>query len=87
MKGFVYILYSPISDRYYVGSTSNIQRRLFQHLCGYSHSTRRMKEMQLALVQEYESLLQARRVERRIKDWKNKKYIDRIVREGKIRIR
>ncbi|RZL54675.1 MAG: GIY-YIG nuclease family protein [Pedobacter sp.] len=28
---YLYILYSALSDKYYVGYTGNIERRLFEH--------------------------------------------------------
>ena len=36
---FLYILYSKKVDRYYVGSTDNIEKRLESHLVGISRYT------------------------------------------------
>ncbi|EFQ79233.1 GIY-YIG nuclease family protein [Algoriphagus machipongonensis] len=32
---FVYIIYSPLTDRFYIGQTQNLQERLEQHNTGY----------------------------------------------------
>jgi len=32
---WVYIIYSPLKDRFYVGETINVEERLLQHYEGY----------------------------------------------------
>ncbi|MBU0711759.1 GIY-YIG nuclease family protein [bacterium] len=36
----VYILYSPSKDRYYIGQTADINRRLHEHNSGHTKSTK-----------------------------------------------
>ena len=44
---FVYVLYSRPDDRCYVGVTNDINRRLSEHSHGKTHTTLRMKELEL----------------------------------------
>ena len=86
MPAFVYIL-KDSNDAIYVGSTDNLARRLRQHALGHTQTTRNLDNPLLVLSQEYDSLIQARKIERRIKALKRRDYIDRMVHEGRIRMR
>ena len=83
---FVYILESE-SGRYYVGSTLDMNERLRHHVGGYTPSTKRLRRVRLALQQEYKTLAEARIVEEKLKKLKRKDYIQKIVREGYIKIK
>jgi len=73
MKAFVYILYFNKADRYYVGSTNDIVRRLKQHKSGHTPSTKRLgSDFILALLQEVDNIKIARAAEVRIKSWKRR---------------
>ena len=85
MKGTLYILQSQSTGRYYVGSTTNLEYRLKQHHAGHTHTTRRLANFIVVFSQEFPSITLARKAERQIKRWKRKEYIEKIVREGKIR--
>lgn len=85
MKAFLYILKNK-QGKYYVGSTDNLERRLKQHRSNQSPTTKRLKAYDLVFYQEYSSLLDARKIEKKIKLWKRKDYIDRIIKDKCIRI-
>ncbi len=85
MKPVVYILKSE-TGKYYVGSTNNLERRLSQHVSGQTHSTKRMGSMNLVFQQEYNTLTDARSVELRLKKLKRKDFVEKIVKEGYIKI-
>lgn len=85
MKAFVYIL-KDSKSKFYIGSTSNINRRLIQHKNGHTQTTKRMDNPELVFAQEYESLLIARKVERKIKNLKRRDYLEKIIKDGKIRM-
>ena len=85
MTGYVYILQSD-SGMYYIGSTNNLDRRIDEHLRGKTHTTSRMKNIKLVFSQEFPSLIIARQIERKIKSWKRKDFIDKIVRDGYIKV-
>jgi putative endonuclease len=83
---YVYILKTS-SGKYYIGSTDDLKRRLSQHQSKiHTYSTMRMGELKLAFVQEYKSLNDARSVERKLKRLKRKDYIEKIIREGYIKM-
>ena len=68
---WVYMLRGS-SGRYYIGSTTELQRRLEQHRCGHTYSTRRLGQtLELATALEVASLAEARKVEREMKRKKN----------------
>ena len=85
MSGYVYIL-RDANNKFYIGSTDNIERRLKAHSHGHSKTTKRMESPTLVLSQEYPSLIEARRIENRLKKMKRKDYIVKIVADGYIKI-
>ena len=85
MKGFLYILEDE-KGKFYIGSTTDIKRRLKQHKSAHTKTTHRMKNPKLALIQEYGSLETARKIERKIKNLKRKDYIEKMINDGYIKI-
>ncbi|MBI2109283.1 MAG: GIY-YIG nuclease family protein [Parcubacteria group bacterium] len=83
---YVYILQNE-NGRYYVGSTSNLEKRMQHHRGGYTPSTRRLKAFQLVFSQKYDSLFEARDIERRLKKLKRHDYLQKIIRDGKIQMK
>jgi len=68
---WVYILRGS-SGRYYIGSTSDLSRRLEQHRNGHTYSTRRLGMLlELAAAREVASLAEARKLERELKRKRN----------------
>jgi putative endonuclease len=68
---WVYILRGT-SGRHYIGSTSDLERRLAQHRNGQCHTTRRLgTTLELVISLELESLAEARQLERELKRKKN----------------
>ena len=74
------------SGKFYVGSTDNLKRRLHQYTVGHTQTTRNMKVCTLVLKQKYPSLKIARKIERKIKQLKSKDYIEKMVKEGYIKL-
>lgn len=85
MKGVVYILQFKNSGNYYIGSTNNLKRRIEQHLIGHTSTTSKLGEFELVFYQEFDSLIDARRVEKKIKSWKRHDFIEKIVKDGEIK--
>jgi putative endonuclease len=85
MKAFVYILKDE-AGKFYIGSTSDLQRRLKQHERKHTQTTRNMSRPKLVLKQECSTLLIARRIENKIKKMKRKDYIEKMVSDGYIKI-
>lgn len=82
---WVYILKTE-SGKYYIGSTGNLESRLKHHQNGATPSTFRMGKNSLVFKQKYKTLKQARYIERRLKKMKRRDYIEKIIRDGKIKI-
>ncbi|MBX4200227.1 GIY-YIG nuclease family protein [Candidatus Parcubacteria bacterium] len=81
----VYILKTD-SGKLYIGSTSNLERRITHHSGGHTPSTKRLGDPKLIFKQEYSTLIEARAVERKLKKLKRRDYIEKIIKEGKIRV-
>jgi putative endonuclease len=72
---YTYILRSIINGRYYIGSTSNIARRLADHNSSNTHSTKPYRPWYLLYSESFETLAEARNRERVIKSWKSPRYM------------
>lgn len=86
MKGFVYILQDE-KGKFYVGSTTDVKRRLKQHQHGHTQTTNRMQRPDIRLIQEYETLQDARSVEKKIKKLKRKDCVKKMILDGYIKIK
>lgn len=82
--GFVYILKSDKNSTYYVGSTSNLERRMEEHTSGRSKYTGGILPVKLVFYQQYPTLVQARKVEYKLKKLKRKDILERIIADGRI---
>lgn len=83
---FVYILKSLKTKKYYVGCTENFERRINEHNSGFVQSTKVLRPLKLMLVQEFDSLSLARKIESKLKKLKRKDYIDKIVKDKIIKM-
>ena len=67
---WVYILRG--GNRYYIGATDNLERRLAEHKRGSNDTTRRFgADVMLIAANELPSMIEARALERRLKRKKN----------------
>ncbi len=81
---WVYILKGEKTGRFYIGSTTDLERRLKQHATGHTSTTRSMGVLKLVLSEQYPTLKEARFVEKRIKALKRRDYIEKMIQDGKI---
>lgn len=72
---FVYVIRSLKDGRFYVGLTSNVQRRLSEHNAGRTRSTKGYSPWELFFIEEYETLSEARNREVYLKSGVGKEYI------------
>ncbi|MBI4004818.1 GIY-YIG nuclease family protein [Candidatus Roizmanbacteria bacterium] len=79
MKGWMYILRSDNSGKYYIGSTNNLEKRLKQHRNNTTRTTRILQAYTLVYCEEHEELFDARKREKQLKSYKSHKYIDWII--------
>jgi putative endonuclease len=86
MAGFVYILIDDL-QKYYIGSCKNVDVRYKRHLTGWVQTTSKMKNPRIALFQEYPTIEEARKVERKIKKLKRRDYVEKMIADGFIKIK
>ena len=78
----VYILKSFVNNKYYIGQTSDIEKRLVYHNSGYSKSTKAGIPWKLVHSENYDTRQQAIRRESELKKYKSRKIIEKIVGEN-----
>ena len=76
---WLYILKNEQTDRYYIGSTSDLERRLKEHLKGKTRTTKILGDNKLVYTEEFDTLIEARTREKKLKSYKSKKYIDWLI--------
>ena len=70
-KSCIYILRNSETDRYYIGSTKDLVRRLKQHKAGYTRTTRILKTYELVYKEDYDNIDEARLREKKLKSYKS----------------
>jgi putative endonuclease len=76
---YVYFLQSIIDSGYYIGVTSNLQKRIYEHNAGLSKSTKSRRPFKLVRAEEYSDINTAYRRERFLKLKKSAKIIKKII--------
>ena len=79
MPSHCYILYSSTLDKYYIGSTTDMTRRLADHNRGKEKFTKTGCPWELMYKEEFVELKHARERERNIKKQKSRKYIESLL--------
>jgi len=79
MAAFLYILFSQSRDRYYVGATIDLDRRLLEHNSGKSKSTKSGIPWKLVFSQAHQTFKEARQHEAQIKKMKSRSYIESLI--------
>ncbi|MBP9686587.1 MAG: GIY-YIG nuclease family protein [Candidatus Doudnabacteria bacterium] len=80
---YVYILLCS-NDRYYVGSTPDLYRRITEHRSAKNAATKNLLPIELVFSQQFSSLLEARRAEAWIKRQKDRSLVEKIIAHGTI---
>lgn len=75
---FVYIIYSPALDQYYIGQTADLEDRLFRHRNSGSKSTKKANDWQLVYTEEFITRSEALIRENDIKKKKSRGYIEKL---------
>lgn len=83
---WLYILRNPFTNRYYIGSTGNLNLRIRQHKSGKTRTTRVLGTTELVYTEEYPTIIEARLREKKLKSYKSRKYIEWLIsqKSGKI---
>lgn len=84
----MYILKSEKNGRYYVGSSINPERRLLEkHNKGLVMATKYLIPWIIVFKQEYKEIKVARQVEYKLKTFKSKVILEKIVKSGVCNLR
>jgi putative endonuclease len=77
---YVYILYSKLIDKHYVGYTSmSLEERLRRHLTSHKGFTGRTKDWEIVYFESYDDKTKAILREQEIKKWKSKTKILELI--------
>jgi putative endonuclease len=79
MLYYVYILYSPSLDTFYIGSSSNPEERLKKHLANHKGFTSKAKDWEICYIESFATKVLALKREMQIKSWKSKIRIRQLV--------
>jgi putative endonuclease len=80
---FMYILYSPKLDKFYIGACIDLERRMHEHNIGHSKFTSTGMPWQLLYTEKFTSLQEAKQRENKIKSMKSRKYIEGLISNGR----
>ena len=83
MPWTTYILHSATRDRYYIGQTSDLKKRLQNHAAHETKSTKFADDWMLVFSESFETLQAAMAMERKIKGTKSRKSIQRYIADSR----
>ena len=86
MAFYVYILKSKKNGRYYIGSSSNVEKRTIEHNEGKTTSTKNKGPWVLVFKQSLENKSEALKLEKKLKQYKSRVIIERIVADQRIEV-
>ncbi len=72
-KSYIYMMTNKLHTVLYVGMTSDLRRRVAEHLSNKSNFTRRYNVHQLVYVEERFNILETIEREKQIKKWNRKR--------------
>lgn len=81
-KWFTYILYSLSIDRYYVGSTDDLEWRLERHNMGWGKYTKRGIPWRLVHYEIFPTKTESLGREREIKKKKSRRHIENLIHQA-----
>lgn len=76
---WTYILKNETTNRFYIGSTNDLNRRLKQHQSGKVRTTRILQTYTLVYKEQYNTLEEARLREKKLKSYKSKRYLEWLI--------
>ncbi|MEK7528546.1 MAG: GIY-YIG nuclease family protein [Patescibacteria group bacterium] len=83
---YLYILESTQNNGYYIGSSKRLDNRLHEHNTGLVKSTRNKGPWIIKFFQKYNSEKEARHIEHRLKKFRRRDIIEKIISDGIIKI-
>ena len=85
MEGYIYILRSEKNDSFYIGSTIDVPNRFNEHNAGLVKATKYLAPWKLAFSKRCDTIRKARQLEYKLKKFKSRKIIERIIEEKEIK--
>ncbi len=79
---YCYVIYSERIDRYYIGSTEDIGRRLNDHNTGRNPSTKQKGPWVLKWSKEFPTRAEAMVEEKRLKSRKSRTFLEQLIARG-----
>ena len=76
---YCYILYSAKLDKYYIGSTNNLEGRLQRHNTSNRGFTSTGKPGNSNVLESFETKQEALKREMQLKKWKNRKILEELI--------
>jgi putative endonuclease len=77
-----YILFSEKLNKYYIGACIDMDRRIYEHNIGHSKFTSTGIPWVLVYTKEFETLIEAKEFELKIKKQKSRKYIELLIQKN-----
>ena len=76
---YTYIIFSEILNKYYIGSTTNIEERLVKHNHNHKGFTGNKSDWKIVYFEEYMIKTDALKRELQIKKWKSRIMIEKLI--------
>ena len=76
---YTYVIKSELTEKYYVGSCSNIENRLKQHNRGQTKTTRYKGPYKLSYKEEFATKTEALKREKQIKSYKSGRAFKKLI--------
>ena len=86
MNSFIVYILKTRNNHYYNGSTNDLERRIREHNLGKTKSLKNLLPIELVFFQSYSSLKLARKVEIKLKKFKNRDIIEKIISDKVIKL-
>jgi putative endonuclease len=79
-----YVLQSSKNNKYYIGSTDNIDKRVIKHNKGYSRYTKGKGPFNLVYKENFQTRSEAKKREYHLKSLKSRIAIENLIKQGAI---
>jgi putative endonuclease len=83
MQYYTYILYSEKLDKYYIGATGDLKKRLSRHNSSNKGFTSTGKPWLIVYSEVYDSRSTALKREKQLKGWKNRERLVTLILKGR----
>jgi len=82
MNFYTYVLYSAKVNKIYIGQSSNLEKRLWEHNNGLSKYTKRYIPWEIIYKETFESRTEAMKREKELKTQKGREFVWELINGG-----